>query len=335
MSNLDHIYVKILPERKKNSFLQDKLGAVAIEFSIIMPLLVVFTFAIIEFGNYYIKELAAQRAVSTVASYIQNVYPNATMADAQKINNDLSLMVGNLGSGLIPQENLQDPSEFCGKAFATDTQAKSYVVCTIGAGFKVGRYDADPSGTFVNSKTKYSVSIVASFPYFPITGIESIAGFKMPHEIVSRAVITMAATTPSLPSASCTETQYITYDSTNNSFVCNAFPPSALIPSDCTQNGRVLKFYGGEFHCETVGSNPHSIDCGDSRVNGLKWDGTKYQCVDTQEEDEDCSSYSSNDKNVNRFVKYDSASKSFKCHCKKHNQNEEEDNHEGDDDSHH
>jgi len=355
MQNLEHIFVKLslylnkLPIQKfypdiysgviKNFshsfnkaplFFTETSGVVAIEFALLVPILLGLALAIVEFANYFIIEFAAQRAVSSAAGYIQTVYPNSTMTDAQKINFDLHNMAGNFGSGIINPVFLQDGNKFCGQAFATDTQANKFGGCPTNQNFKVGRYDADPSGVFVNNKTNYYASIVLTIPYSTITGVESLAGFKMPKIISARTIINISAALPNMPSASCTANQYLTYSADKNSLICNdlpqstgsnsSFPDSAAIPEDCNTNGKVLKFYGGEFHCEHVGSNPKTLDCDDKEVNGLKWDGSKYQCIkteDNEQDDDNCNYYADNDNSVERFVKYDNQNKSYKCHCKK------------------
>ena len=83
--------------------LKDKRGVAIIEMAIILPLLLVVMFAVLEFGNYYLRELIAQRAVSTVSSYIQTAYPNDFSAgSAATIDNAVANLAPTLGSGFLP-----------------------------------------------------------------------------------------------------------------------------------------------------------------------------------------------------------------------------------------
>ena len=96
-------------------FFQDERGMI-IEAVFLIPLMLVTTFAVIEFGWYFMREYAAQRVVNSIASYVQTVSPNVTMVDAGIINTNIKALVNSDGFGFIPENRVcvwAAPKIFC------------------------------------------------------------------------------------------------------------------------------------------------------------------------------------------------------------------------------
>ncbi len=190
---------------------KDQRGFAMIEAAVIIPVLLAILFATIEFGRYFMLEYAAQRSVGAAASYLQTVSPNVSESDAKNINTKLPSIIDKAGFGMAGS----------GNACAIASASEPVIDCVkSGANRKylAGRFDAS-----VKANQSYWVRIATAVPYKTITGIEGIAGFKFPSLIVAQSDIQIAPATPTPPSASCTSSQYVSFDKDKNEFTCN-FP---------------------------------------------------------------------------------------------------------------
>ena len=272
--------------------------------AIILPILLAMVFATIEFGNYFISWAIAQRAVSSITSYVQTASPNSTAPDAVAIDNQLTNVVTGSQFGLV---------NLLGNVCVQPSFVQPAVGSSVCNGFRAGRADI---GAGVNQT--YWVRVRVSVPYKPLTAIVSLTGITFPTAIVAQSDVQIGTAPPSAPAggASCTASQYLSYDATTNALTCLPFPPSAPIPPDCTAHDQALHYYAGAFHCETLTTTPDLANCSNSSVNGLKWNGTGYDCVALPTfNTSDCSAntVSAGGSGSLQVVQYNAASNSYSC----------------------
>jgi Flp pilus assembly protein TadG len=107
-----------------NALLPDNKGAAAIEYAILLPMFVILSLAVIEFGMYFVKSEMTNSAVSTVSQTIQRnpgYYSSLTPVQLQA-------ELKSYGSGLI---DFSKPSNYiCVDAYTTAAQAQSAAACT-------------------------------------------------------------------------------------------------------------------------------------------------------------------------------------------------------------
>lgn len=274
-------------------FFSDKNGFGVIEASILMPIMIVIVFGVIEFGNYYMKQFSAQRAVSIMSNMIQTydnkgVYP-ASCNQGTCAGTLRTEFGGLLRNGSLDVFSTQISNNTCYQRFLNSASAKAYVDATTSvsggcsqdlnrAGWDVSRVGYSSPSPLPDT-TPYYVGLVVKVPYQPITALPSLAGITFPDRITASAVVSVSSNTPSSPTGTCTPSQYVTYDSATNSFTCSNFPPYAPIPTNCTGSNQALHWNGSAFLCETLDYQPTIDNCSDTAINGLQWDGSKYNCV--------------------------------------------------------
>lgn len=204
---------------------RNEKGVSMIETAFVLPIFLIMVFAIIEFGNFFIKWMIVQRAASLVASYVETAQPNTTAADAATINADVLTLVSNSG---LTFANLS----ICAVSSAVYSTFPPTTSCgTVHA----GRADAGalPSAT-------YSVSFRVSTPYVPITPVLELARFALPTEVVANSFITVAADTPIPPTADCGKNQFVVYDAITNRFSCGGVTPTP--PTDSCTADQVVTY---------------------------------------------------------------------------------------------
>jgi Flp pilus assembly protein TadG len=156
----------------KHIFLKNNHGIAAVEFALILPVLLLVLLGVLEFGVYFTKSSVVSRAVSNISAAIQ-MSPTATnlQTDAQ-----------NSGFGLV---SFTGNNFFCAKAYSDRSAAGSY--CIAGEWFT-----STPAGH--QAGTPYYVAIVASVQNTPISGITSF----LP-DMVVRNIITVGGNSTSQP----------------------------------------------------------------------------------------------------------------------------------------
>jgi len=84
--------LKRFRSRAADSFLSDVRGGVAIEFAILIPILITMLFGIIQYGNIlYVRQLMTQAAAEAARSY---AYDSTTAADAEQLADDRLVATG-------------------------------------------------------------------------------------------------------------------------------------------------------------------------------------------------------------------------------------------------
>jgi Flp pilus assembly pilin Flp len=146
----------------KHIFLKNNRGVAAVEFALILPVLLAILLGVLEFGVYFTKSSVVSRAVSSTSTAIQ-MSPTATnlQTDAQ-----------NSGFGLV---SFTGNNFFCALSYSTRELAGNY--CTAGQ-WSTGLPAGHPAGT------PYYVAVVASVRNQPISGI---TGFLPP--MVTRNIV--------------------------------------------------------------------------------------------------------------------------------------------------
>jgi hypothetical protein len=135
----------------KRSLARNNHGIAAVEFALILPVLLAILLGVLEFGVYFTKSSVVSRAVSSTSTAIQ-MSPTAAnlQTDAQ-----------NSGFGLV---NFTGNNFFCALSYSNRDAAGNY--CTAGQWFT-----GAPAGH--QAGTPYYVAIVASVRNQPISGITS------------------------------------------------------------------------------------------------------------------------------------------------------------------
>lgn len=259
-------------------------GVGMIETAILLPILLAIIFAGIEFGFYFSNRSVMQNAVGAVASTIQTYSPNVTNSEATSLNNTLHGLYGVLGSGSVEFKN----TNFCGKAFSTESDAKDFVngnPCASGSpGFKVGRANAG-----VTSDQPYYVGLVASVGYNAFTPMSGLSGVVMPDNVVSKLVIYVS---PSFGSGSgsgsdlptgCSEGQVLKI--VGGAWTCGNDSTSSGsgsgLPTGCL-DGQVVKLSGGAWSCgnDSTGSGSGVSIPSSCSASGkvLEWNGSSWIC---------------------------------------------------------
>lgn len=195
--------------------IKDDVGFGIIEAAVLLPILLIIVFASIDFGRYFSNQAIAQRAISVVTNNIQTTSPNSTAADAAIINTNLNNLISSLGLGI----SKFTIANLCGKAFATQGPAQSFVngdnPCAASQGFAVGRADIN-----ITPQRSYYVGVVATIPFTSI-GLGAISALKMPKQITAKAIVLVP-------------------------------PAMAATPPICNEYGKVLRYDGKNWLCQTV-----------------------------------------------------------------------------------
>ena len=204
-------------------------GVAIIEMAIILPILLVVVFAVLEFGNYYMREFIAQRALSNVVSYVQTAYPNSSAQDDANINAAVANLLPSLGGGLISTTDMNNSlcawAANSGNLAAVETQVWTSGICGPSA-YHLGRgyapYGLAPTMT-------YWVAFSIIVPYHPLTALPTLAGLTMPTMIRASTAAQIAPATPTPPTATCTSGQQLNYaqnattDATGNAVPANSY----------------------------------------------------------------------------------------------------------------
>lgn len=195
--------------------IKDDVGFGIIEAAVLLPILLIIVFASIDFGRYFSNQAIAQRAISVVTNNIQTTSPNSTAADAAIINTNLNNLISSLGLGISKFTT----ANLCGKAFATQGPAQNFVngdnPCAASQGFAVGRADIN-----ITPQRSYYVGVVATIPFTSV-GLGAISALKMPKQITAKAIVLVP-------------------------------PAMAATPPICNEYGKVLRYDGKNWLCQTV-----------------------------------------------------------------------------------
>jgi|SRR5579875_478242 Flp pilus assembly protein TadG len=138
----------------KMNILVHNHGASAIEFAILLPVFVILSLGVIEFGMYFVKDEIANNAVSTVSQTLQRnpgYYASLTPAQLQQVEKSY-------GSGLI--DFTKAGNYLCVDSYATVSQAASAPPCT-GTYFNTANPNANG--------TPYYIAVRANLPKGTIT----------------------------------------------------------------------------------------------------------------------------------------------------------------------
>ena len=203
------------------NFLKNNKGVAIIEMAIILPVLLVLTFATIEFGNYFIRQMLVQRAVSTVATYVQTAYPNVTIADGTRINNEVKQLLSGLGGGFISETDIQRMTGWAYNETNVDVGNAALTDFLKNGGITAGGGNFGRSVVgYGNSEKTYFQVIRIGIPYDTLTSLPSLAGFNMPETIRAGVMVTIAPPQATSPTKSCADGEVVTYDAATNTYSC-------------------------------------------------------------------------------------------------------------------
>jgi|GEM_PF-3759039 len=259
---------------KLSKLFKDNKGVAIIEMALILPLLLVIVFATIEFGNYFVRWAIVQRAATSASSYIQNEFPNSSQSDADRINPGVMGIVGQMGYGIVQGLNV------CGV-----TGGATIASCPASSVF-VARFNAGVAPT-----TPYNVRLLVSTPYATLTGISSLAGFQFPTVINATSFFTVTPGTPDVPRdssgnpTSCTTNQFITYNATNNSYVCTSVTPYPPNSNCATNQFLTYNQASNSYVCSNVTPTPPSASCTTNEAVSYDAASNSYYCKKTSSGD--------------------------------------------------
>lgn len=280
---------------------KDNKGVGMIETAVLLPILLAIIFAGIEFGFYFSNRSVMLNAVGVVASTVQTASPNVSGSDATSLNTTLTNLAYKSGSnpGLGYGTIEFNSGNFCGKAFATQAAAQSFVdgtnPCSSSPGFLIGRADAG-----VAADVSYYVGFVSRVSYNSFTPMSGVSGVVMPNNVVSKLV---AYVSPSfgggggsgLPTG-CLDGQVVKLS--GGSWTCGAdntggggggvSPPTGT----CTGSSNALQWNGSSFSCGVIsggggggGYTPPSAYVNNPAIcgtgNALRWTGSSWVCEST------------------------------------------------------
>lgn len=161
--------MKELSAASNKPFLKNRAGVAALEYAILLPVVLVLAFGIFEIGIYLVREQVVARAVGTTARSIQT---NPTDGSLQ------SLAYAS-GGTLVPLSP--------GNAQGNYICARSYLTAAAAAAGCTGGWNTSPpSGITGNT---YYVAVWAVAPYRPVTPLVNFMQGFLLRDIVQSAVI--------------------------------------------------------------------------------------------------------------------------------------------------
>lgn len=228
-------------KRQVMRMLRNNSGILIIKTALLLPVLLVFVFAAIEFGNFFVKWMIVQRANSVAAGYVRTIFPNLTTSDASGINAAVPAIISKVGYGFTHLD-------ICGVVSANPPASNCGTV-------RVARANAG-----VGQSSPYRVGLRVSTPYSPLTPLLNLVPIAFPNEIVATSVVKVFPATPTPPSATCGLNQFVVYKAATNEYVCTGVTPVPPTAS-CTADQLV-----------TYDATTNSYSCKDVRPT-CDWDG--------------------------------------------------------------
>lgn len=203
-------------------FAKDKSGVAAIEFAIVLPILIFLIIGAIEFGIHLLAGQTAQRSVASITDSIQK---NPTDANLFQVAQD---------SGLSFTQFNVEPNFFCAKSYATLEESQE-------SGCEKGDWDTSaPLG--ISKTTPYYVSLRAYAE--PLT-VGILTEYLPVIDYASNFQVSQGSLTPPV----CTGfNKVLQFDGTNYSCEDSV----AIQVSKCTGTDRALQYDGSKFICGTV-----------------------------------------------------------------------------------
>lgn len=215
-------------------FTSSTSGAAAIELALLLPVFLLFTLGVIEFGYYFVKAEIANSAISTVSQTIQRdpgYYASLTPAQLKKVEQSY-------GSGLI--DFTATGNYLCVDAYTTPIQAANAPACT-----STYFNTANPNGP--NSTIPYYIAVRVDLPK---GGLTPLVNFVPAVRKMRIAQSSGAVEVGNLIPPNCTGPGWVLqYNSTTKQFLCvNINPPV------CDQTNYFLQFNGTNYVCAPVGN---------------------------------------------------------------------------------
>lgn len=196
---------------KMKKVLVDNRAAAAIEYAILVPIFLILSLGVIEFGYYFVRDEIVSNAVSTVAQTLQrdpNYYLSLTPSQ-------LTTVVKSYGSGLV---NFTQAGDYiCVDAYKTAVEAASAPTCTSTHFNTSNPNPSPPSGT---AATPYYIAVRADLKKVTITPLGNfVPGVKNIHVAQSSGAVEIGSLLP----PKCGTGQPLTFDGTK--FSCMKLTP--------------------------------------------------------------------------------------------------------------
>jgi Flp pilus assembly protein TadG len=212
-------------------FTRDTRGIAILEFALILPVFLLLLCAVIEFGWYFIRYEAVNRAVSITAATIANGGNTLTQANAEAN-----------ASGVISFNN--DTNFICTQAYSTNAAALTALadlpatptLCDVNTVWPLGSSTTPPTCTDTGKPcvSPYFVEIIAYAQPFSLTGL---VGSILPKvtSITQHAIQPVGGASSSGLPTNCSAGQTITWN--GSAFVCS--PQVACLKNGAVYSGRL------------------------------------------------------------------------------------------------
>lgn len=235
------------------SFYRQNRGFGMIEAAILLPMFLMITFGVIEFGNMYMARYQARDVANSVGDYLQG-NPSAS-------SNDLKTFVTNLGFGSLKNTGTDQDNNVFAKiniqSGTTMLTAAQFDALCLGGGVK--SY-ANPwlGGDPADDKNPYYIHICYPYAYSTITPLPSLTAGGIP----DTKILNSKALAYITKEMSCPDGQVL-QSFTGGSATCVARDPAGL---SCAPGLVVTGVTNGVPTCSAAPTQVLSIGCGDNQV---------------------------------------------------------------------